>query len=190
MVKKFARAAQAQGRRQGGGRGRAVVEAPRRSQGPLEAEGSGMANVLVVAEQQAGTLKKATLHALGAGSELARRPGGKLHVLVLGKGVGQAGRGAPGVRRTCSSPTLPSWSTTSPSRTRRWWPTRRGRRRRTTWARRRPPSARTSSPGGGAPRLQPWQPRCCPSAARARRSRSGARCGRATCSPTWSSGRP
>src|SRR3990172_10128925 len=48
-----------------------------------------MANVLVVAEQQSGTLKKATLHALGAGSELARRLGGKLYVLVAGKGVGQ-----------------------------------------------------------------------------------------------------
>jgi electron transfer flavoprotein alpha subunit len=48
-----------------------------------------MANVLVVAEQQSGHLKKATLHALGAGGELARRLGGKLYVLVAGKGVGQ-----------------------------------------------------------------------------------------------------
>jgi electron transfer flavoprotein alpha subunit len=47
-----------------------------------------MANVLIVAEQAAGHLKKATLHALGAGKELSRRLGGKLHVLVLGKSVG------------------------------------------------------------------------------------------------------
>ena len=46
-----------------------------------------MASVLVIAEQQSGTLKKATLHALGAGSELAGRLGGKLHVLALGKGI-------------------------------------------------------------------------------------------------------
>ncbi|HTP28713.1 MAG TPA: electron transfer flavoprotein subunit alpha/FixB family protein, partial [Anaeromyxobacteraceae bacterium] len=43
-----------------------------------------MANILIVAEQQAGTLRKATLHALGAGRELAERLGGRLHVLVLG----------------------------------------------------------------------------------------------------------
>ena len=46
-----------------------------------------MNHVLIVAEQVSGHLKKATLHALGAGQELARRTGGKLHVLVLGKGV-------------------------------------------------------------------------------------------------------
>jgi electron transfer flavoprotein alpha subunit len=46
-----------------------------------------MANVLIVAEQQGGTLKKATLHALAAGKALARRVGGKVHVLVIGKGV-------------------------------------------------------------------------------------------------------
>ncbi len=46
-----------------------------------------MTNVLIVAEQLAGHLKKATLHALGAGQQLARRSGGALHVLVLGKGV-------------------------------------------------------------------------------------------------------
>jgi electron transfer flavoprotein alpha subunit len=48
-----------------------------------------MANVLVVAEQHSGSLRKATLHALGAGSELARRLGGKLHVIALGKGIGK-----------------------------------------------------------------------------------------------------
>ena len=47
-----------------------------------------MANVLIVAEHQAGTLKKATLHALGAGRALAARVGGKLYAAVLGKGVG------------------------------------------------------------------------------------------------------
>ncbi len=46
-----------------------------------------MANVLVVAEQRSGNLKKATLHALGAGAELASRLGGKLYVLALGKGI-------------------------------------------------------------------------------------------------------
>jgi electron transfer flavoprotein alpha subunit len=51
-----------------------------------------MANVLIVAEQVGGVVKKATLHALGAGRELAGRTGGKLHVLVLGKGVGEVAR--------------------------------------------------------------------------------------------------
>jgi len=46
-----------------------------------------MSNVLVVAEQVHGHVKKATLNALGAGQQLAARSGGKLHVLVLGKGV-------------------------------------------------------------------------------------------------------
>ena len=34
-----------------------------------------MANVLIVAEQRGGIIKKATQMALGAGQELARRPG-------------------------------------------------------------------------------------------------------------------
>jgi electron transfer flavoprotein alpha subunit len=46
-----------------------------------------MSNVLIVAEQHAGALRKATLHALAAGRELARRSGGKLHVALLGAGV-------------------------------------------------------------------------------------------------------
>jgi electron transfer flavoprotein alpha subunit len=46
-----------------------------------------MANVLIVAEQVGGAVKKATLHALGAGRELAQRTGGKLHLLVLGSGI-------------------------------------------------------------------------------------------------------
>jgi electron transfer flavoprotein alpha subunit len=47
-----------------------------------------MANVLIVAEQVGGVVKKATLHALGAGRELAARTGGELHLLVLGSGIG------------------------------------------------------------------------------------------------------
>jgi electron transfer flavoprotein alpha subunit len=44
-------------------------------------------NVLIVAEHAQGQLRKATLHALGAGREVARRTGGKLHVALLGSGV-------------------------------------------------------------------------------------------------------
>jgi electron transfer flavoprotein alpha subunit len=44
-------------------------------------------NVLIVAEQAQGTLRKATLHALSAGREIARRTGGKVHLALLGKGV-------------------------------------------------------------------------------------------------------
>jgi len=47
-----------------------------------------MANVLIVAEQSGGHLRKATLHALSAGRALSRRTGGALHVVVLGKGIG------------------------------------------------------------------------------------------------------
>jgi electron transfer flavoprotein alpha subunit len=47
-----------------------------------------MANVLIVAEQVGGVVRKATLNALGAGQELARRTGGKLHLVVLGTGIG------------------------------------------------------------------------------------------------------
>jgi electron transfer flavoprotein alpha subunit len=46
-----------------------------------------MSNVLVVAEQSSGTLRKATLHAIAAGREVARRTGGKLHIALLGSGV-------------------------------------------------------------------------------------------------------
>src|SRR5512133_3012520 len=44
-------------------------------------------NVLIVAEQAQGTLRKATLHALSAGREIARRTGGKVHLALAGKGV-------------------------------------------------------------------------------------------------------
>ncbi|MGA8890847.1 MAG: electron transfer flavoprotein subunit alpha/FixB family protein [Anaeromyxobacteraceae bacterium] len=47
-----------------------------------------MSNVLIVAEQSGGHLKKASLHAIAAGQALAGRTGGKVHVAVLGKGVG------------------------------------------------------------------------------------------------------
>ncbi len=47
-----------------------------------------MSNVLIVAEHVGGALRKATLNALGAGRALAQRTGGKLHVALLGKGIG------------------------------------------------------------------------------------------------------
>ncbi len=46
-----------------------------------------MSNVLVVAEQSQGKLKKASLHALTAAREIARCTGGKVSALVLGSGV-------------------------------------------------------------------------------------------------------
>jgi electron transfer flavoprotein alpha subunit len=45
-------------------------------------------NVLIVAEQVNGGLRKAALHAVSAGREIARRTGGKLHLALLGKGIG------------------------------------------------------------------------------------------------------
>jgi len=51
-----------------------------------------MTNVLIVAEQSNGTLKKASLHALGAGAQLAARTGGALHVALLGSGIGEAAK--------------------------------------------------------------------------------------------------
>jgi electron transfer flavoprotein alpha subunit len=47
-----------------------------------------MSNVVIVAEQSSGTLRKATLHAVSAGREVARRTGGKLAIALLGSGVG------------------------------------------------------------------------------------------------------
>jgi electron transfer flavoprotein alpha subunit len=44
-------------------------------------------NVLIVAEQARGTLRKATLHAIAAGREVGRRTGGEVHVALLGHGV-------------------------------------------------------------------------------------------------------
>jgi electron transfer flavoprotein alpha subunit len=47
-----------------------------------------MSNVLIVAEHLSGNLRKATLHALSAGREIARRTGGKVAFALLGKGMG------------------------------------------------------------------------------------------------------
>ena len=47
-----------------------------------------MSNVLIVAEQSGGHLKKATLHAITAGQAIAGRTGGKVHVALIGKGIG------------------------------------------------------------------------------------------------------
>jgi electron transfer flavoprotein alpha subunit len=49
-----------------------------------------MSNVLVIAEQSHGNLKKASLAALGAARQLAKRTGGKVSALVCGKGAGPA----------------------------------------------------------------------------------------------------
>ncbi|HEY0839874.1 MAG TPA: electron transfer flavoprotein subunit alpha/FixB family protein, partial [Vulgatibacter sp.] len=49
-----------------------------------------MSNVLVIAEQLEGKLKKSSLHALAAGQQLAGRTGGKVVALLLGKGIGEA----------------------------------------------------------------------------------------------------
>jgi electron transfer flavoprotein alpha subunit len=49
-----------------------------------------MANVLVVAEQGHGKLKKASLAALAAGRQLAERTGGALSAVLMGHGVGPA----------------------------------------------------------------------------------------------------
>jgi len=53
-----------------------------------------MSNVLIVAEVSGGQLRKAALHAIGAGQALAARTGGQLHVAVLGQGIGEAARAA------------------------------------------------------------------------------------------------
>ncbi len=46
-----------------------------------------MANVLVVAEQLGGHLRRSTLHALAAGQALAKRAGGELRVALAGSGI-------------------------------------------------------------------------------------------------------
>ena len=46
-----------------------------------------MANVLVVAEQSGGHLRKSTFHALSAGRELAKRTGGAVEAVLLGSGI-------------------------------------------------------------------------------------------------------
>jgi electron transfer flavoprotein alpha subunit len=47
-------------------------------------------NVLIVAEQHHGALRKASLHALGAGQMLAQKTGGDLHVVLLGADLDKA----------------------------------------------------------------------------------------------------
>ncbi len=44
-------------------------------------------NVLILAEQSNGALRKASLHALSAGAQLAQKTGGELHVALLGSGL-------------------------------------------------------------------------------------------------------
>ena len=51
-----------------------------------------MSLVLIVAEQQPdGALRKATLHAVGAGKQLAEKVGGELHLVLLGKDATKLG---------------------------------------------------------------------------------------------------
>jgi len=49
-----------------------------------------MSNVLIIAEQSNGHLRKSSLNAVGAGRLLAARTGGQLHAALLGKGLGDA----------------------------------------------------------------------------------------------------
>jgi electron transfer flavoprotein alpha subunit len=49
-----------------------------------------LSNVLIVAEQSGGMLRKATLHAVAAGRDLVGRTGGKLQAALLGENVGAA----------------------------------------------------------------------------------------------------
>jgi electron transfer flavoprotein alpha subunit len=51
-----------------------------------------MSNILVVAEQFKGKLRKASLNALGAAQQLKGRVGGEISVLVLGKGISALGQ--------------------------------------------------------------------------------------------------
>ena len=46
-----------------------------------------MANVLVIAEQSGGHLRRATSNAISAGRALCQRTGGQLHLALPGKGV-------------------------------------------------------------------------------------------------------
>jgi electron transfer flavoprotein alpha subunit len=46
-----------------------------------------MSNVLIVAEQLDGHVRKSSLNALAAGQELARRAGGQVRVALVGKGI-------------------------------------------------------------------------------------------------------
>jgi electron transfer flavoprotein alpha subunit len=46
-----------------------------------------MSNVLIIAEAFNGQVRRASLHAIGAGQQLAARTGGAVHVLLMGKGI-------------------------------------------------------------------------------------------------------
>lgn len=59
-----------------------------------------MGNILVVAEQHKGKLRKATLNALGAAQQVKGRVGGELHVLVIGEGIGEAAKELAGYGAT------------------------------------------------------------------------------------------
>jgi electron transfer flavoprotein alpha subunit len=51
-----------------------------------------MSNVLIIAEAFKGQVRRASLHAIGAGQQLAKRSGGTLHVVLLGKGIAEAAK--------------------------------------------------------------------------------------------------
>ena len=67
-------------------------------------DGAAMSNVLVVAEQHEGHLRKSTLNALAAGQQLARRTGGQLKVALIGKGSPPRRRSSRSTARRCWSP--------------------------------------------------------------------------------------
>ncbi len=51
-----------------------------------------MSNILVVAEQFKGKLRKASINALGAAQALKARVGGDIHILAIGKGIASVGQ--------------------------------------------------------------------------------------------------
>jgi electron transfer flavoprotein alpha subunit len=59
-----------------------------------------MSNVLIIAEAFKGQVRRASLHALGAGQQLAKRTGGTLHVVLLGKGIAEAAKTLAGYGAT------------------------------------------------------------------------------------------
>jgi electron transfer flavoprotein alpha subunit len=59
-----------------------------------------MSNVLIIAEAFKGQVRRASLHALGAGQQLVKRTGGALHVVLLGKGLADAGKSLAGYGAT------------------------------------------------------------------------------------------
>lgn len=68
-----------------------------------------MSNVLVVAEIAHGAVKKATLTSITFAREAAKRSGGAVHVLALGKGIGEAAKDLAGygaVVHVADSPAL------------------------------------------------------------------------------------